>query len=126
MSRKVQTPYGFLTVNSEAGERYAELFVDVCRRQQEAEQRWISKLILQGVVAIHPDDGWVNRERNEVYFCYPRYMKFEALKAGAMIALGNPEKYRLCRITGRRDGGPVTFGMIYWSFEEVECVEHER
>lgn len=67
---------------------------DTATQQREASAR----LRATGVKAEHPDDGWVDRERNSVQFCYPRFN--DGVDVGDLIALGWPwSGYRIVRCT---------------------------
>jgi len=58
----------------------------------------IKKLREQGVKAAHPDDGWVNREKNTVRLEYPIFN--DNPQVGDLIALGWPWRgYRLVLVT---------------------------
>lgn len=83
--------------------------------QQQAE--WIAALRDAGVKAAHPDDGWVDRERNTVFFCYPQFD--DGVAVGDLIALGWPQwnskkpQHRIVRVIGRTCG-PL---QERWAFE---------
>jgi hypothetical protein len=83
------------------------------RMQVETEREWIAHLRLQLIDAAHPDDGWVDREKNEVCLSYPQFD--DGVRVGGAIALGWPNKYRIVTITGVRHS---PLGLTYWSFEE--------
>lgn len=85
----------------------------ICETQEQEKRVWIESLRRQGATAAHPDDGWVDRERSEVTLTYPQFD--DGCSVGATIALGWPDRYRLVRITGRRE---TMFGVICWPFEE--------
>ena len=81
----------------------------------------------QGVKAAHPDDGWVNREKNTVRLEYPLFN--DKPQVGDLIGLGQPWKtYRLVRVTeleylGTTDSKLLTFyGM---SRDEPWCYHFE-
>ena len=81
------------------------------------KRAWIASLREQGVKAAHPDDGWVNRDRNEVYLSYPDFN--DGLGVGDLLALGWPwGDTRIVRVTGKRTPY-VSIDMTYWSFEEL-------
>lgn len=73
--------------------------------------QWVSSLREQGVKAAHPDDGWVNRDKDEVQFVYPQFM--DGVSNGSIVALGWPDKYRLVELTSLRT---TVFGSQIWSF----------
>lgn len=90
--------------------------IGIDNRMQEQKRRWIETLRSDGIVAAHPDDGWVDRDKNELHPCYPQFD--DGIKIGAIIALGWPEKFRLVRIIGYRKG--IASNHPYWKFEAVE------
>lgn len=78
---------------------------------QVEQERASAELRSLGVTAEHPDDGWVDRERNTVQLVYPAFNN--SAKEGDVIALGWPwSGYRLVRVTAvvRASGifGPTT------------------
>ena len=84
------------------------------------EQEWVARLRLEGIKAAHPDDGWVNREKNEVMLCYPQFN--DGLNVGDLLALGWPDRWRIVRVqevVTRR--GMLTIGEppTYYHFKEV-------
>jgi len=52
------------------------------------ERRWIEELRGQGFKAAHPNDGWVDRERNVLTFCYPQFN--DGAGVGDLVMLGSP------------------------------------
>lgn len=66
-----------------------------------------------GVKAAHPDDGWVNRERNGVRFCYPQFN--DGAGVGDTVALGWPDRHRLVTII---EVEPLIFGGELLLFED--------
>jgi len=90
------------------------LWIKACLEAQKEREDWIAQLRRQGVAAAHPDDGWVNREKNEVYFAYTRFN--DGVDIGSRVALGWHDKYRIVKIVGKRRA--FVRGMIWWKFEE--------
>jgi len=87
---------------------------DVCEREQREQDEWILKLIEDGIKAAHPDDGWNDRDNNEIHFAYPRFIH-PLLQIGNLVALGRPEKFHIVKLTSKKIG----FGdMIYWKYEK--------
>lgn len=90
----------------------------------ERERQWCDELREAGIRAAHPDDGWVDRQANTVRLEYPQFAG--RLEVGDLIALGQPERYRVVRITGTIAPGPILApcmrpGEVYrYSFETVE------
>ncbi|EML6324772.1 hypothetical protein QCQ60_005101 [Bacillus cereus] len=69
---------------------------NVVDEYNENERQWIANLRLQGVKASHPDDGWVDRVKNTVFFSYPQFNDYP--KVGDIIALGWASKWRLVKV----------------------------
>lgn len=91
---------------------FMRLWTSICMKQYERETEWIKGLRANGVKASHPDDGWVDREKNEIHLCYPQFN--DGLKVGDRLALGTHDKFRIVEVTGYRKG---LFGVLeYWSF----------
>lgn len=97
----------------------------VCDDMDREEREWIESLRAQGVKAAHPDDGWVDRERNAVTFTYPQFN--DGAGVGDLIALGWPQhmhkqpQHRIVRLTGSYERG-VFMSQRYWAFEAVDGV----
>lgn len=95
------------------------LFASVAGGMERDQAEWIAALRAAGVKAAHPDDGWVDREHNEVFFCYPQFD--DGVKVGDLIALGWPQwsskkpQHRIVRVIGR------TVGRFHqrWAFESA-------
>ncbi len=89
-----------------------------------SRKTWVAALREQGVKAAHPDDGWVDRDRNEVHLAYPDFN--DGLGVGDLLALGWPSgETRIVRITGKRTP-EIGLGMTYWAFEELSSPEPVR
>lgn len=67
---------------------------------KKTERAWVSNLRKLAVKMAHPDDGWVNRETNEITPVYPQFD--DGVEIGDTIALGWPGKYRLVRVLAIR------------------------
>lgn len=72
---------------------------EVAQKQIDDTATWISELRKNGVKAAHPDDGWVDREKNTVRMTYPQFN--DGIKVGDVIALGWADRFRLVRVTGK-------------------------
>ncbi len=105
---------GLVTTSSP---EFAKTWADACRQGQVEQDNWIAALRAEGVKAAHPDDGWVDRERNEVRPSYPQFN--DGVAVGDVIALGWPSRHRLVRVTS-----VGTYGVIgtwpAWGFEKIE------
>jgi hypothetical protein len=100
--------------NDEVGKIFAEGFLNGWRSYYAKEKEWVDTLRQKGVTAAHPDDGWVDRDLNEVILCYPQFN--DGVNIGSIIALGDCNQYRLVKIVGLHVGFT---GLEYWKFEEV-------
>lgn len=84
-----------------------------CIESDKKEDEWIEQLREQGVKAAHPDDGWVDRRENSVFFSYPQF--YDGVSVGDKIALGWPTgKTRIVKVTGTKKG--IISGMIRYLF----------
>lgn len=91
---------------------FAEIFARIVKQQKAELDSFVRHLKAKGIAAAHPDDGWVNRETNELVMQYPWFNS--GISKGSIVALGWPEKWRSVRITGKRK---TPFGITYWKFE---------
>lgn len=46
---------------------FAKLWADICIEGERKEKEWIAALRQTGVKAAHPNDGWVDREKKELF-----------------------------------------------------------
>jgi hypothetical protein len=100
---------------------FAPTWRDVVREGEIAQEKWIRELRARGIKAAHPDDGWVDRERNLVFFAYPHFN--DGAKIHDLIALGwHFDKTRIVRIVGK---AACRFGEDRWVFEEVQDAQPE-
>lgn len=75
-------------------------WAQICREAHDRDEAWIAMLRREGIKAAHPDDGWVDREKNTVCFAYPQFN--DGAGVGDKIALGWASgKWRIVTITGR-------------------------
>jgi len=87
-------------------------------RMEMEEHAWIAQLRKDGYKAAHPNDGWVDREKQEVNLCYPQFN--DGVEVGDKIMLGwpyHPEQGVPVRITEIRKG--VYGGGPYYSYEKI-------
>lgn len=95
---------------------FAELWVNICLDSQRQHDRWVSDLRAQGVKAAHPDDGWVDRERDSVQFAYPQFD--DGPQVGDVIVLGwpsEPVKNRWVEVTKIAES---FLGCIHYYFKD--------
>ncbi len=77
-------------------------WTQICHEAHDLEVAWLSMLRREGIKAAHPDDGWVNRQKNTVHFAYPQFD--DGAGIGDRIALGwASDKWRIVTIMGRSD-----------------------
>jgi hypothetical protein len=91
---------------------FRQVWVEQCTDMQRKNDEWVTALRNQGIKAAHPDDGWVDREKNRVQFSYPQFN--DGADVGDVIALGYDWKWRLVRLTAHYEN---PFGQHSWSFE---------
>ncbi|MDH5572772.1 MAG: hypothetical protein OEY89_13480 [Gammaproteobacteria bacterium] len=97
---------------------FASLWSEVQNEYKENTRKWIQRLKSEGFKASHPNDGWVNREINELHLAYPQFDS--GVEVGDLVMLGWPDdkkSERPVRIIGLRKGHVC--GMIYWKFEDM-------
>lgn len=99
------------------GGDFVASLVKICRDAASHEKRWIAAMRSAGLKAAHPDDGWVDRERNEVGFCYPSF--YDNPRVGDEIALAyhfdrNPRFVRIVAVVHK----PIQ-RIHYFRFEAV-------
>lgn len=80
-------------------------WAEICHEADRKEDEWIEALRADGVKAAHPDDGWVDRESDSVYFAYARFN--DGVNAGDRIALGCADKWRIVTVTEIKDVGII-------------------
>lgn len=89
----------------------------IVRDGQAQEARWVASLREQGFKAAHPNDGWVDRERQELTLCYPQFD--DGVKVGDHVMLGwptdPPARWRPVLITSIRKS---PLGVLCYSFED--------
>lgn len=73
-----------LMTSSDQGQKDA--WLGICQSRERSRQEWIANLRASSVKAARPDDGWVDRDRNEVTMCYPDFN--DGLQVGDWLALG--------------------------------------
>ena len=94
-------------------------WAEICIEGDRKEDAWIAQLRSDGVKAAHPDDGWVDREKNTIHFAYPQFN--DGVNIGDRIALGWPDKWRIVTVTGSADG----ILLERWAFSQNSKVSHD-
>jgi hypothetical protein len=92
-------------------------FVKSCFARDEKINNWIKSLKERGVTMAHPDDGWVDRSKDTISPCYPYFDN--GVYVGSVIALGNPENYRLVRVIAKTHKVLISDWYVY-AFEEIK------
>jgi hypothetical protein len=110
------------------------LWDEIGTRMEREQKQWERILRGYGVVAAHPDDGWVKRDRDpqQVHFAYPAFLD-RAPQVGDLIALGSAHhhgkfdrdpkgkrgfwRYRIGRVVAVEQG--ATKVLTYYSFEDT-------
>lgn len=81
---------------SSADPQAVALWESIGARMEDDKRNWTQRLRDAGIKLAHPDDGWVNRERNT--FSLSWYAQFnDSPEVGDLIAFGKPpegEHYR--------------------------------
>lgn len=90
----------------------------VCDEMETKQTNWVKSLRDAGIKAAHPNDGWVNRDSNELFFAYPQFNDGACI--GDLVMLGWPadeKSQRLVRLIGKRE---TSLGMMtWWKFQDV-------
>lgn len=105
------------TVSGEA--RYVDQAIRIRESMEGQRTRWIAQLRERGVKAAHPDDGWVDRDKDTVHLCYPDFN--DGLAVGDPLALGSPwGDTRIVRVTGTSENRFAVgySGPWYWHFAD--------
>ena len=72
-----------------------------------------------GFKAAHPNDGWIDRENNELMFCYPQFN--DGADVGDKVMLGwpadNPESWKPVKLTSKIE---TIFNDFKFGFEYLE------
>lgn len=89
----------------------------IMQRKKKTEE-FCDYLKKQGVKALHPDDGWVDRKENTVYFCYPDFL--EEINVGDQIALGDYKEYRICQVIEIISQSRIFAGGFRYKFKEIK------
>lgn len=107
---------------SGAGVEISKLFKKFQQEYKDDNKKWVQDLRDQGFKAAHPDDGYVDREKNNVYFAYPHFD--DGVNIGDKIVLGwHNEKSRVVKIIDIEKMEILIVPdkpTIYYYFEEVE------
>jgi hypothetical protein len=108
---------GLVKGNSPSGDEFVKVYDAVCVEHNEKERQCIAFLRHIGVKMAHPDDGWVNREKNILNPCYPSFN--DNPKVGDLIYLGWPtdKRARLVQVINI-ESSFLSFGKRYF-FKEL-------
>jgi len=93
---------------------------NILEDSEKKEKEWIKNLREKGFKAAHPNDGWVDREKNRVHFAYPQFD--DNPQVGDLIMLGwDCGMYdRIVRVIKIEDG---ILGGKYFYFKDEVSVE---
>jgi len=98
--------------------KFVSMWNTICAEQDADERKWIDGLRAAGFKAAHPNDGWVNRKYNEVFFSYPHFN--DGADIGDLVMLGwawDKNSWRPVRLIGKR---VTSLGkMTWWQFEDM-------
>ena len=86
----------------------------ICGDMEKMERKWIQDLRAHGFKAAHPNDGWVNRETNEVVFTYPQFNDGAGIGDLVMIGWAGDKDQRPVRLIAQRRGF-----LLHWKFEDA-------
>jgi hypothetical protein len=62
----------------------------------------------QGAKALHPDDGWVERDKGKIRLQYP-FWRIRPIEVGDLIAVTNYQSFELLKVTRTTDDRDVFF-----------------
>ncbi len=77
---------GLLKSNSSGNDDFIIGYNQICKQYELDKDKWIQELREQGFKASHPNDGWVDRDRNIVTFAYPHFD--DGARVGDKVMLG--------------------------------------
>lgn len=91
------------------------------QRQRIEREHWCRDMRTIGARAVAPDDGWIDRQRNELSIADYADVR-SVLRQGDLVALGGPGKWRLVRVDSYRQNPfiPGPEGRIY-AFTQIEA-----
>src|SRR3990167_10572948 len=105
---------------SVAGKQFADALRKALAEGENELREWVKRLTKDypALEVIHPDDGWVDRDKKTVSFCYPQYMASPV--EGSLCVLGWPDKYRFVRLLKwHRWVVALSDDHGHWDYEEV-------
>lgn len=95
-----------------------KLWQDICKEAEARKEAWIQELRAQGFKAAHPNDGWVDRVNNEVFFAYPHFRDELNLYDKVMLGWDFEKKtQRPVRIVSKRVS---LSGQTWWKFKDIK------
>ena len=120
---------------SSADPKAVDLWESITADNESAERNWTEILRSAGVKLAHPDDGWVERDRNTFSLSwYPAFN--DNPQVGDLIAFGSPPQtnhyrprdgkpesahdgYRICRVTKVDDRSGVLARIVTYHYEDT-------
>lgn len=109
---------------SSAAADFHKIWNQVIDEGKAQEIKWISQLRQAGYKAAHPNDGWVDRKRNTITFCYPQFN--DGYKVDDLVMLGwasEPHKNVPIKLTSHRQ---TIFGAEEWFFEPATQAQPQQ
>ena len=98
--------------------KFVMLWAEICRNQELEKAEWVDMLRSNGIKAAHPNDGWINRERDYLTFQYPQFN--DGADIGDLVMLGWPstkeDKLLLVRLTKKHKS---LFSVDSFDFERI-------
>ena len=89
----------------------------ICREQKEEMGKYIAELREKGIKALHPNDGWVNREENYFQLVYPDFNDGVNVGDKVMLSFGKGNCERLVIV---KDIKTNIFDRKYYYFEDIK------
>ena len=78
----------FIPLASGTHKGFLDTWEKVCIDGQKQHDEWIIELRGLGVLAAHPNDGWVNRDKNYFQLSYPQFN--DGVEVDSVVVLGWP------------------------------------
>lgn len=96
-------------------------FMKAMMEMEHERNVWLEKLMAAGIRAVHPDDGWVNRNEDTFILHYPYFDL--GVRIGDRVVLGSPKEYRIVEVTGIEQRGVIS-SITYHKFKVIETIDN--